>query len=182
MIQLTDRERKVIAHAMMTQNFAGTPEEFVAHYVSLAGEEKARERLDATVATWEKNHDEVAAAERVIELTDEESGVLDHVLIIETPQHWVARNVAAVGEEETRRRLDAKVARHKPDCERCKKEEGKDYRNAKQRHADDRKQAEIAARREVEQLAGRVKGEQEAMEQRILDRLRAAPADVRSTR
>lgn len=30
----------------------------------------------------------------------------------ETPAEWVARNVALVGEEEAKRRLRAKVARH----------------------------------------------------------------------
>lgn len=175
MITLTERERKVLAHAMMTRNAVGTPEEFVAQHVAAAGEERTRARLDATVATWGKNYDDVVAAEGVIVLTDEERAVMDHVLIVETPEHWVARNVAEHGVDQTREWLDAKVARHKPDCEHRMKEDGPNYKNAKQLHAEElqRQQADMQA--EVATLRKAQADRNAALKAEILAELRAAP-------
>lgn len=68
-------------------------------------------------------------------LTDFERAVLAHVLIIETPDEWVARNEARVGRQKTRAWLNAKVARWRGDYLRADKT---DYKTAKQRYDEER--------------------------------------------
>jgi shikimate kinase len=152
MIKLTEHERNVLAHALMTENIADTPDRMVERSIVAVGEEKTRQRIDAKVAKYEQNYQDCLAAEGVIVLSEEERNVLDHNLIVETPEHWVARNVAAVGAKKTRERLDAKVARHKPDCERCMAEEGEFYRDAKWHHAYDTAHQEVRVQEELAKL------------------------------
>lgn len=68
-----------------------------------------------------------------IMLTEYERNVLAHVLIIETPEEWVARNEALVGIEKTRARLNAKVNRWQSSYETAITKGGVNYKTANAR-------------------------------------------------
>jgi shikimate kinase len=155
MIKLTEHERNVLAHALMTENVADTPDRMVERSIVDVGEEKTRQRIDAKVAKYEQNYQDCLAAEGAIVLSEEERDVLDHVLIVETPEHWVARNVAAAGARKTRQRLDAKVARHKESHDQARAEEGTFYRDAKWHRAYDTAHQEVQVQEELTKLRQR---------------------------
>lgn len=73
----------------------------------------------------------------MIVLTAHERDVMNHVLLLEEPEEWIARNIRNHGEPQTRVWLDAKVKRWEPIYLAAKESEGAGYRTAKQRHAAD---------------------------------------------
>lgn len=109
----------------------------------------------------------------MITLTDHQRRVMDHVLIIETPDEWVARNLASVGEKRTQEWLDAKVKRWEADYLTAKAEEG--YRDAKGRHALDVVQQEAHVQGTLAKLVQDRADQRATLKAEILEELRTKP-------
>lgn len=109
----------------------------------------------------------------MIKLTDHQRRVMDHVLIIETPDEWVARNLASVGEKKTRVWLDAKVGRWEAAYLTAKAEEGERYRDAKGRHAFDVAQQEAQVQKTLAKLVQDRAELRATLKAEILEELRA---------
>lgn len=115
-----------------------------------------------------------------IELTARERAVLDHKLIIETPEQWVARNVARVGEAQTREWLDAKVQRWQFHYLAEVTTDGDLYRDAKWNYAHDSAHDDNDAMARAAAEKQRREAEREEIVAEAVRRIRATEASARA--